>query len=95
MLAKVRGWQCRWPVAVWSMKLCLRKDLEQVLDSHKPGGPASCYSSRRSHHTLNIQTPEGPHRDEHSRPSLLRDPGSTYSCSAGCVHGLEWHSSPA
>ena len=37
MLAKVRGWQCQWPVAVWSMKLCLRKDMEQVLDSHKPG----------------------------------------------------------
>lgn len=39
MLAKVRGWQCQWPVAVWSLKLCLQKDMEQVLESHKPGGP--------------------------------------------------------
>ena len=39
MLAKVRGWQCRWPVSVWSLKLCLRKDMEQILESHKPGGP--------------------------------------------------------
>ena len=39
MLAKVRGWQCQWPVAVWSLKLCLRKDMEQILESHKPGGP--------------------------------------------------------
>ena len=38
MLAKVRGWQCQWPVAVWSLKLCLRKDMEQILESHKPGG---------------------------------------------------------
>ena len=37
MLGKVRGWQCQWPVAIWSMRLCLRKDLEQVLESHKPG----------------------------------------------------------
>ena len=41
MLAKVRGWQCRWPVSVWSLKLCLRKDMEQILESHKPGGPIS------------------------------------------------------
>lgn len=41
MLAKVRGWQCQWPVAMWSMRLCLRKDLEQVLESHKPGGSFS------------------------------------------------------
>ncbi len=39
MLAKVRGWQCQWPVAVWSLKLCLRKDMEQILESHKPGEP--------------------------------------------------------
>ena len=57
MLAKVRGWQCRWPVAVWSMKLCLRKDLEQVLESHKPGERASCHASGCPYCTLITQTP--------------------------------------
>jgi hypothetical protein len=42
MLGKVRGWQCQWPVAIWSMRLCLRKDLEQVLETHKPGALINC-----------------------------------------------------
>lgn len=37
VLAKVRGWKCQWPAVVWSLKLCLRKDMEQLLESHKEG----------------------------------------------------------
>lgn len=57
MLAKVRGWQCKWPVVVWSMKLCLRKDLEQVLESHKPGGSVTCHPSASGHHMVDTQMP--------------------------------------
>ncbi|EIE26240.1 hypothetical protein COCSUDRAFT_83615 [Coccomyxa subellipsoidea C-169] len=35
LLAKVRGWKCHWPVVVWSARLCLRKDMGQLLESHK------------------------------------------------------------
>ncbi|KAK9915696.1 hypothetical protein WJX75_002780 [Coccomyxa subellipsoidea] len=35
LLAKVRGWKCHWPVVVWSARLCLRKDMAQLLESHK------------------------------------------------------------
>ncbi len=42
LLAKVRGWKCHWPVVVWSARLCLRKDMSQLLESHKHGAlPAS------------------------------------------------------
>lgn len=37
LLAKVRGWKCHWPVVVWSARLCLRKDMAQLLESHKQG----------------------------------------------------------
>ena len=53
MLAKVRGWPCQWPVAVWSLKLCLRKDMEQVLESHKPGGTRD--SSSQPPHALSTR----------------------------------------
>ena len=37
LLAKVRGWKVQWPGAVWRAPLCLRKDVEQLLETFKPG----------------------------------------------------------
>ena len=37
VLAKVQGWKVQWPAAVWSVGLCLRMDMEQLLDSYRPG----------------------------------------------------------
>ena len=96
MLAKVRGWQCRWPVVVWSMRLCLRKDLEQVLESHKPGRRASCRSSGRHHHALDPQCRlSRPHQQEHSRASLLK----AFSPERGFLpmpaHVFAWENGPA
>ena len=88
MLAKVRGWQCRWPVAVWSMKLCLRKDLEQVLESYKPGGCAGCHSSGSHHPTRNTQTPQrfALARAQQALLSLLKVFSRERGCLTGCAH---------
>ena len=96
MLAKVRGWQCKWPVVVWSMKLCLRKDLEQVLESHKPGRTFTCDSSGSSHHMLNTHAPLNRlHWREHSRPSLLKAFSSFHGCLTGCALALAWNDASA
>lgn len=34
---KQRG-MCHWPVVMWSLDLCMRKDLQQLLESYKDGG---------------------------------------------------------
>jgi len=36
---KLRG-LCRWPVAAWAFALCRRRDIEQLLQTHRPGAPA-------------------------------------------------------
>ena len=33
---KLRG-LCRWPVAAWAFALCRRRDIEQLLQTHRPG----------------------------------------------------------
>lgn len=37
LLAKVRGWKCHWPAVVWNVRLCLLKDMNQLLESYKEG----------------------------------------------------------
>ncbi|CAL8470267.1 g9809 [Coccomyxa elongata] len=37
LLAKVRGWKCHWPAVVWNVRLCLLKDMNQLLESYKQG----------------------------------------------------------
>ena len=33
---KLRG-MCHWPVVMWSLDLCMKKDMPQLLTSFKPG----------------------------------------------------------
>ena len=37
LLAKVRGFKVQWPAAVWRATLCMRKDMEQLLETFKTG----------------------------------------------------------
>ena len=37
LLAKVRGFKVQWPAAVWRAALCMRKDMEQLLETFKMG----------------------------------------------------------
>ena len=47
VLAKVQGWKVHWPAAVWSVGLCLRLDMEQLLESYRPGAQATLCPTTR------------------------------------------------
>ena len=54
LLAKVRGWKCHWPAVVWNLRLCLLKDMNQLLESYKEGALQTPCPKSAIPHTLHI-----------------------------------------
>lgn len=71
LLAKVRGWKVQWPGAVWRAPLCLRKDVDQLLETFKPGqhmqANKSCLSRIKAMHVLPIMPARPVHGSKHLR----------------------------
>ena len=48
---KLRG-MCHWPVVMWSMELCMKKDVPQLLTSFKEGVPSTIEHTPNHHQLL-------------------------------------------